>query len=43
MSGPGNVVFAAPTALGTTAGFDAAGSYVLRLTVSDGALAASRS
>jgi RHS repeat-associated protein len=35
-SGPGNVSFANPNAAQTSATFDAAGSYVLRLTVSDG-------
>ena len=41
VSGPGSVTFSAPTALSTTASFSAAGAYVLRLTVSDGALARS--
>ena len=41
VSGPGTVTFSAPTALSTTASFSASGFYVLRLTVSDGALAAS--
>jgi hypothetical protein len=41
VSGPGTVTFSAPTALTTTASFSASGAYVLRLTVSDGALAAS--
>lgn len=37
-TGPGSVTFSAPTAADTTATFSAAGSYVLRLTASDGAL-----
>ncbi len=37
-SGPGNVTFADANAEDTTATFSAAGSYVLRLTVSDGDL-----
>lgn len=41
VSGPGTVTFSAPTALNTSASFSASGFYVLRLTVSDGALAAS--
>jgi len=41
VSGPGTVTFSAPPALSTTASFSASGSYVLRLTVSDGALTAS--
>jgi len=41
VSGPGTVTFSAPTALSTTASFSVSGSYVLRLTVSDGALTAS--
>jgi hypothetical protein len=41
VSGPGTVTFGAPTSLTTTASFSAAGSYVLRLTASDGALTAS--
>ncbi|HEX4997632.1 MAG TPA: hypothetical protein VFY29_05375 [Terriglobia bacterium] len=41
VSGPGNVVFVAPTALLTTASFSAAGNYTLRLTANDGALSAS--
>ena len=41
VSGPGTVTFSAPTALSTTASFSVSGFYVLRLTVSDGALAAS--
>ena len=41
VSGPGTVTFSAPTALSTTASFSASGAYVLRLTVSDGALTAS--
>jgi Lamin Tail Domain/CotH kinase protein/Chitobiase/beta-hexosaminidase C-terminal domain/PA14 domain len=40
LSGPGNVTFATAYALSTTASFSAAGTYVLRLTASDGALAA---
>jgi len=40
VSGPGTVTFSAPTALSTTASFSASGAYVLRLTVSDGALTA---
>lgn len=35
-SGPGNVSFANPNAAQTSATFDAAGSYLLRLTASDG-------
>ena len=38
MSGPGDIVFSAPARLDTTATFSAAGRYVLRLTVNDGAL-----
>ncbi len=38
MSGPGDVTFADATALNTTATFSADGTYVLRLTASDGAL-----
>ncbi|HEV3007674.1 MAG TPA: PA14 domain-containing protein [Burkholderiales bacterium] len=41
VSGPGTVTFSAPTALTTTASFSTSGFYVLRLTVSDGALTAS--
>ena len=41
VSGPGTVTFGAPTSLTTTASFSASGSYVLRLTASDGALTAS--
>jgi len=41
VSGPGQVVFANANAAATTATFDAAGSYVVRLTASDGALSAS--
>ena len=41
VSGPGTVTFSAPTSLSTTASFSASGSYVLRLTASDGALSAS--
>jgi hypothetical protein len=40
-SGPGAVTFGAPNALTTSASFSASGSYVLRLTASDGVLAAS--
>ena len=36
VSGPGNVVFAEPGALDTTALFSEPGSYIVRLTVSDG-------
>ncbi|NQX00789.1 Ig-like domain repeat protein, partial [bacterium] len=39
-SGPGTVTFSAPTALATTASFSAAGTYVLRLTATDGRLSA---
>jgi RHS repeat-associated protein len=38
VSGPGTVTFGDPAALNTTASFSVAGSYVLRLTGSDGAL-----
>ena len=38
LSGPGTVSFANASAVDTTAGFSAAGSYVLRLTASDSAL-----
>ena len=41
MSGPGTVTFTAPTAVTTAAGFSMSGTYVLRLTASDGALSAS--
>ena len=41
VSGPGNVTFANASSPTTTAQFSAAGSYVLRLTASDGALSAS--
>ena len=41
VSGPGVVTFGSPTATDTTATFDASGTYVLRLTASDGALSAS--
>lgn len=37
-SGPGTVTFGNPAAAGTTASFSAAGTYTLRLTVSDSAL-----
>jgi hypothetical protein len=40
VSGPGTVTFANPAAAATTATFSAAGTYVLRLTGSDGALQA---
>jgi hypothetical protein len=41
LSGPGTVSFASANALNTTAGFSAAGVYVLRLTANDGALSSS--
>jgi RHS repeat-associated protein len=41
ISGPGNVVFSQPNAASTTANFDAAGVYVLRLTASDSQLTGS--
>jgi serine protease AprX len=41
VSGPGTVSFSNPSALISTATFSASGPYVLRLTASDGALAAS--
>jgi hypothetical protein len=41
VSGPGTVTFSHAAALAPTATFSAAGSYVLRLTASDGALSAS--
>jgi hypothetical protein len=41
VSGPGTVSFAAPTSAVTTASFSAAGTYALRLSVSDGILQAS--
>lgn len=40
VSGPGTVTFADPTALTTTATFSAPGTYVLRLTATDGTLSA---
>ena len=40
-AGPGTVTFAAPTAVDTTAGFSAAGTYTLSLTASDSQLSAS--
>jgi RHS repeat-associated protein len=40
-SGPGTVTFGNPTAVVTSAGFSAAGTYVLRLTASDSQLSAS--
>ena len=39
-SGPGNVTFANPNAVDTTASFSQAGTYVLRLTANDSALTA---
>ncbi len=41
VSGPGTVAFGTPTALSTTAGFSVAGTYVLRLSATDGALTSS--
>src|SRR5262249_51466102 len=41
VSGPGHVAFDNAIALSTNATFDQAGTYVLRLTASDGALASS--
>lgn len=41
VSGPGSVTFGAPEAQDTTASFSAAGTYVLRLTATDGELASS--
>jgi Big-like domain-containing protein/K319-like protein/IPT/TIG domain-containing protein len=41
MSGPGTVSFSAPNALSTSATFSVAGTYVVRLTVNDGALSSS--
>jgi len=41
VSGPGSVTFVAPSAVDTTANFSVAGSYVLRMAVSDGTLNAS--
>jgi len=41
VSGPGNVTFDNPTQLDTTASFPGVGTYVLRLTASDGELQAS--
>ncbi|HSS19125.1 MAG TPA: PKD domain-containing protein [Pyrinomonadaceae bacterium] len=40
-SGPGNVTFSSPNTTITSASFSAAGTYVLRLTASDGQLSAS--
>ena len=40
VSGPGTVIFSAPTALTTTAAFGIAGTYVLSFAASDGALSA---
>lgn len=41
LSGPGTVSFANPAAASTTASFSTAGTYVLRLSASDGVLASS--
>jgi RHS repeat-associated protein len=41
VSGPGSVAFSTPASPATHAAFDAAGTYVLRLTASDGELSAS--
>lgn len=41
VSGPGSVTFGDPNAVSTTASFSNSGSYVLRLTASDGALSSS--
>ncbi|MGV3519773.1 PKD domain-containing protein, partial [Luteitalea sp.] len=41
VSGPGTATFTAPTNASTSATFSAAGTYVLRLTASDGALSGS--
>jgi len=41
VSGPGSVVFSAPTSVDTTASFSTPGSYTLRLTADDGLLSAS--
>lgn len=41
VSGPGTVTFSAPSSATTSASFSTAGAYVLRLTVSDGALSTS--
>ena len=41
ISGPAAVSFGNPSAVDTTAGFSASGTYVVRLTVSDGALTSS--
>jgi hypothetical protein len=41
VSGPGTVTFGSPASVTTTASFDTAGTYVLRLTASDGSLIAS--
>ncbi len=41
VSGPGTATFTAPTALTTSVSFSAAGTYVLRLSVYDGALTGS--
>ena len=40
VSGPGTVTFGNPNAVDTTATFSAAGTYVLRLSVTDSALTA---
>jgi hypothetical protein len=41
LSGPGAVIFSAPTSTTTTASFSVAGTYLLRLTASDSTLSAS--
>ena len=41
VSGPGTVTFGSASSLATTAGFSSAGTYTLRLTVSDSALSSS--
>ncbi len=41
VSGPGTVIFGNPSSLRTTATFSVAGTYVLRLTASDGVLSSS--
>jgi hypothetical protein len=41
VSGPGPVVFADPSRVDTTAAFTTAGTYILRLTASDGEFTAS--
>lgn len=40
-AGPGTVTFASPSSVDTTAGFSAAGTYMLSLTASDSQLSAS--